>query len=576
MAAPWPQPCTFHSWPDVKTTFTISGGIKPLMKRRDHFVFYGFVLLTCAALVCGVAPGSAHSQTMPTSTSTATQSQATQTQDRDDNVTRRQLAGFDNFLDSHPQIAEDLRKDPSQVNNQQFVEQHPALQEYLQQHPEVREELSQNPNRFMHQEERYDRREDQAGDRDVTRTELANMDRFMDGHPEIAEQLRKDPSLVNDKKFVGSHPALQQFLADHPGVREEYKENPNAFMHQEQRFDQRQDQAGDRDVTRTELANMDRFMDGHPEIAEQLRKDPSLVNDKKFVGSHPALQQFLADHPGVREEYKENPNAFMHQEQRFDQREDQARDRDVTRTELANMDRFMDSHPEIAEQLRKDPSLVNDKKFVGSHPALQEFLADHPGVREEYKENPNAFMHQEQRFDQRQDQAGDRDVTRTELANMDRFMDGHPEIAEQLRKDPSLVNDKKFVGSHPALQEFLADHPGVREEYKENPNAFMHQEQRFDQRQDSGMRRDRDVNRGEVASFNEFLEDHNKIASELSKNPSLANSKEYLQDHPALQDYLTAHPQVHEELSENPQTFLQSTQQFNTHSTAKVGESKPK
>src|ERR1700722_19211907 len=145
------------------------------MKRRDHFVPYGFVLLTCAGLVCGVAPRSAHSQTMQASTSTATQ-----TPDRDDNVTRRQLAGFDNFLDSHPQVAEDLRKDPSQVNNQKFVEQHPALQEYLQQHPEVREELSQNPNRFVHQEERYDRREDQARDRDVTGRELANMDRFMD------------------------------------------------------------------------------------------------------------------------------------------------------------------------------------------------------------------------------------------------------------------------------------------------------------------------------------------------------------------------------------------------------------
>jgi hypothetical protein len=179
------------------------------MKSRDHFVPYGFVLLTCAGLVCGVAPRSAHSQTMPTPT-------ATQTQDRDDNVTRRQLAGFDNFLDSHPQVAEDLRKDPSQVNNQEFVEKHPALQQYLQQHPEVREEVSQNPNGFMRQEQRYDRREDQARDRDVTRTELTNMDRFVDSHPEIAEQLRKDPSLVNDKKFVGSHPALQQFLADHP------------------------------------------------------------------------------------------------------------------------------------------------------------------------------------------------------------------------------------------------------------------------------------------------------------------------------------------------------------------------
>src|SRR5579863_965739 len=108
------------------------------MKRRDHFVHYGFVLLTCAGLVCGVAPRSAHSQTMQTSTSTstATQSETARTQDRDDNVTWRQLAGFDKFLDSHPQVAEDLRKDPSQVNNQQFVEQHPALKEYLQQHPE--------------------------------------------------------------------------------------------------------------------------------------------------------------------------------------------------------------------------------------------------------------------------------------------------------------------------------------------------------------------------------------------------------------------------------------------------------
>ena len=197
-------------------------------------------------------------------------------------------------------------------------------------------------------------------------------------------------------------------------------------------------------------------------------------------------------------------------------------------------------------------------------------------MREEYKENPNAFMNQEQRFDQRQDQARDRDVTRGELANMDRFMDSHPEIAEQLHKNPSLVNDKQFEKNHPALQQFLAEHPGVREEYKENPNTFMHQEQRFDQRQDSAMHRDRDLSRGELSNFSEFLEGHNNIAGELSKNPSLANNKEYLENHPALRDYLKTHPQVHQELSENPQTFLQSTQQFNTHSTAKAGESKPK
>jgi phage-related protein len=329
------------------------------------------------------------------------------------------------------------------------------------------------------------------------------------------------------------------------------------------------------DVTRRQLANFDNFLDSHPEVAEQLHRDPSLVNNKEFVENHAALKQYLQQHPEVREEISQNPNGFMHQEQRFDRREDQARDQDVTRAELANMDRFMDSHPEIAEQLRKDPSLVNNKEFVQNHPALQQFLANHPGVREEYKENPNAFMNREERFDRSEDQARDRDVTRGELANMDRFMDRHPEIAEQLRKDPSLVNNKEFVQNHPALQQFLAEHPGVREEYKENPTAFMHQEERFDRREDANTRRDRDVTSGELASFHEFMGNHDRIADELSKNPSLANNKEYLENHPALRDYLKAHPQVHEELSENPQSFLQSAQQFNTHTTPKMpGEPK--
>ena len=330
----------------------------------------------------------------------------------------------------------------------------------------------------------------------------------------------------------------------------------------------------DDNVTRRQLANFDGFLDNHPEIARDLRRDPSLVNNDQFIGNHPELQQYLQQHPEVREEYKEHPNAFMRDEERFDRREDR-RDNDVTRTELANMDRFMDSHPEIGEQLRKDPSLVDNKQFVQSHPALQQFLADHPGVREEYKEHPNAFMRDEERFDRREDRR-DNDVTRTELVNMDRFMDSHPEIAEQLRKDPSLVDNRQFVESHPAFQQFLAEHPGVREEYKEHPNAFMRDEERFDRREDH-MRGDRDVTGGELASFNEFLEGHGNIAGELSKNPSLANNHEYLENHPALSDYLNTHPQVHEELSENPQSFLQTAQQFNTHSSQRVAsESKPK
>ncbi len=410
----------------------------------------------------------------------------------------------------------------------------------------------------------------QDRDSDLTWRQLSAFDQFLDNHPEVSDQLRQNPALVDNQEFVENHPALKQYLQDHPEVREELNQNPNAVMHQEQRFDRREDRDrdagrdrdrdGDRDMTRGELSKMDRFLDSHPEIGEQVRKNPSLLDDRRFVENHPALQEFLATHSGVREEIRENPNAFMSAEGRYDRREDMRL--------ASTMDQFLDNHQEIAEQLRKNPALVNDKEFVENHAALQQFLAAHPELRQDFKSNPNAFMQREERFDRREDSMRDPDVTRTELANMDRFMDGHPEIAEQLRKNPALVNNKEFVENHPALQQFLASHPGVREEYRENPSAFMHQEQRFDQRQDAGFRRDGDVTRGELSSFHEFLQGHGNISTELSRNPSLINDEEYVENHPALQTYLKTNPQVKEELKENPQSFVTSAQTFDSGTSA--------
>ena len=73
-------------------------------------------------------------------------------------------------------------------------------------------------------------------------------------------------------------------------------------------------------------------------------------------------------------------------------------------------------------------------------------------------------------------QADDGDTKRWQVANVDQFLDGHPEIAEQLRRDPSLINNDEFVRTHPALQEYLQQHPGVREEFTENPQALMQRE----------------------------------------------------------------------------------------------------
>jgi hypothetical protein len=258
-------------------------------------------------------------------------------------------------------------------------------------------------------------------------------------------------------------------------------------------------------------------------------------------------------------------------------------DNDATRQQIIEMDRFLDSHPETAEQLRKDPSLINNREFVQHHPALQEYLEKHPGVREEFSERPNAFMREEERYDRQTDRrydrddrrfddrrSGDRDeITRRQLADLDQFLDRHPELAEQLKKDPSLINNRQFVANHPALNEYLENHRELREEFSRNPDAFMHREERYDRREDErarnypmGHRDDRNRyasdGRGEMSNFGEFLGGHSTMATELSKDPSLANNKEYLANHPALNDYLKAHPAMSQQLAENPQAVMSS------------------
>src|SRR5262252_6668640 len=204
----------------------------------------------------------------------------------------------------------------------------------------------------------------------------------------------------------------------------------------------------DRDITRGELANFDKFLDSHREIAEQVRKNPSLVDDQQFLKDHPALQAYIQQHPAVREELRENPNAFMSAENRYDRNEDANRrdmdrdqnqvdrDHDITRRELASFDRFLDSHREVAEQVRKNPSLVDNQQFLKDHPALQTYVQQHPAVREELRENPNAFMSAENRYDRNELEPGRTAEPNSSHRHFGEFLAGHSDIAKDLSKDP--------------------------------------------------------------------------------------------------------------------------------------------
>jgi len=304
----------------------------------------------------------------------------------------------------------------------------------------------------------------------VMRGELAQFGQFLDRHPEISEQLRRDPSLVDNRDFVRNHPALDAYLQSNPGVRDQFKRDPNAFMREEESFN-RDAYLRDRDVTRRDVVEFDHFLDAHPEIAEQLRRDPSLVGNRDFVRDHPALETYLRDNPRVRDELRQDPNAFMRPEDAL-ARTDNGRDRDASGRGRTDFDRFLDNHREIGEQLRRNPSLADNRDFVQSHPALLAYLQDNPGVRDQLRSDPNAFMQDENRLD-------NRDASRDHMASFGEFLGGHSSIAQDISRDPALVNNHDYVGSHPELGAYLNAHPEVRNDWSANPQGFVKGSQQF-------------------------------------------------------------------------------------------------
>ena len=239
---------------------------------------------------------------------------------------------------------------------------------------------------------------------------------------------------------------------------------------------------------------------------------------------------------------------------------------DITHRDLAQFDQFLDSHREDAEQLRKTPSLINDPQFLQSHPELNAYLQEHPSVKQEISERPDTFMRLEDSYNRdpnaRDRDAGgqDRNTGRRDEANLGRFLDGHREIAEQIRKDPSLLDNRNFVQSHPALQTYLQDNPGVRDQLRQDPNTFTQQAEIHDR--DSNLR-GHDAMNDRMAGFGGFLGSHSDIQRDLSRDPSKVKDHEYVQNHAELNTYLNAHPDVRNDLMANPQSFVQGAKQYN-------------
>ncbi|MGA7853453.1 MAG: hypothetical protein WCA15_09010 [Candidatus Acidiferrales bacterium] len=366
-----------------------------------------------------------------------------------DEIYHHSVAEFDQFLDSHRETADQLRKEPDLVLNDQFLKSHPELQNYLLQHPTVRDQMRKDPNEFMTAEATFEQRGDNdANDRrdrarNGDRRDVAGFDRFLDSHRETAQQLRKQPDLVLNAEFLKGHPDLQQYLQQHPAVRDQIRKDPNAFMAQEASYEQRGDQRGD-------------------QRADQ-RGDNDTRGDQR------------ADN---------NASSDRDRDANADRDRDVERDRNGDHRAVANFDQFLDSHRETAEQLRRDPSQINNDEFVKSHPALQAYLQQHPEVRQDVSQNPNGFMQQEARYD-RNDNGMDRDSdSRRQFGE---FLGNHSDVSRQLSENPSLVKDHEYMDNHPELRDYLNSHPDVQQRLTADPDNFVKSAQKFNTTTTPGM-----------------------------------------------------------------------------------------
>jgi hypothetical protein len=120
---------------------------------------------------------------------------------------------------------------------------------------------------------------------------------------------------------------------------------------------------------------------------------------------------------------------------------------------LRELDRFLDHHPLLENDLRRNPSLLADRQYLGEKPELQNFLTVNAGVIRALQMEPRHFLH---RALLRQANAP---LKYSEVSQLDPFLSEQPAIERDLIEDPARIQEPAYLKLHPPLGDFLAQHP---------------------------------------------------------------------------------------------------------------------
>ena len=137
------------------------------------------------------------------------------------------LAGFEQFLDQHPNIEARLREDTTLANNPAFQKNHPQFSDFVGRHPALGTELAAKPRWLIHRELRY------QSAIQITRGQIAEFDVLLDRHPDLEKQLTLHPKLLRDPTFLTSNPDLHAYVRRHLGLDHAHETKPTRIIKRE-------------------------------------------------------------------------------------------------------------------------------------------------------------------------------------------------------------------------------------------------------------------------------------------------------------------------------------------------------
>lgn len=385
-------------------------------------------------------------------------------------ASREELANFDQFLANHPILERELQSNPSLVNDSNYVQSEPDLQIFLSHHPNVKAELDRDPGYLERHKSTSaaNRTGISSSNGSPGAQDTERMDQFLNTHHDVAQQLKENPALIDDSTFLAQHQDLQTFLNENPRVWEEVARNPRYLTQHEMPSagaPEHHDSAKPSPVATNYIASNP--PPSHP---------PSSPADP-VPNSRPSSTSSRAVNPGSTSSSHAAPSSGAAP---FPARSN----RGVAPEDVARMNQFLEDHHDIAKQLEKDPLLVTDHKFLDKHKDLRRFFDENVRLREVFADNPQFFTARSGNLRSAGPIGTDpgAELTDRDLAEMEKFLQKHKDIARQLRTNAWMGKEPQYLQHHKDLRRFFDEHAHVQEEFDENPGAFMRRQGEFEGR----------------------------------------------------------------------------------------------